>query len=711
VAYPIRYGFIGTGSEANSFDGTVGPTSEWNGGLDEVRIYSSALDGDAINLTKDLAGEVSSIDSITEVINGDVMSVYEVSWTDSEINSDINMSIIDTWSFYRSLNSWKVSRTYRWSEHIFPGYENQFAAWNTFNWDTYDPQLLTQDWYFYDDQMHEGHSNVDFTPENYTVLHDFDGDNYYTALGLFITDKRVDTSGDISEIKWKINIDETNDIINFVPGNETDLDTGGTLPQHTLSVDYWSYIRNDVDSYGSAANAKDYFDNYYQSLTTDPIITPDQEESLFFNFEVNVYDHDGNNVPGVNVTLLNYTLPYSTEYVDSDLSNDYGNVTFYGIPANNYTVNLTYAPNGYSKVLSLGEYNLTINHTETTYLNTKMVSYLVNMTSLVLHFASTNDDPLVGAVISFNENSTGTDKVIGPEYTDVNGNVTLRWENFTVATEINFTCYFLGNDRLFSITGGAPFDPNASVTMTSLSYHTANVSIDDFETFIALADESPVDAYNQTFWRQSLEYNITYSYELNSSVLPISGADVSYTIQSRDTIIDEGNFGNTDGAGFANCTFDYVDYESILKAGTGYTLRITASKDGYTTMVGVTNIEFTNLNTSITLDGAPLSIDWKQNLTLSVFYNDEFTDLPIDGASVSYVDFNHPEINGVLSPDVSKGAGWYKIELNSSETFNEIGIINLEIIASLQNYETKTYKYNFTITAIGTSLTLEDLEL
>ncbi len=704
--YPARYGFIGTGSEANSFDGAVGPASEWNGGLDEFRIYSKALNSEDINLSMSLPGRMSSISSITEVIQGDVLSVYDVIWDDTLINASITMTVQDTWWFYRSLNAWKVNRTYFWNQHVHPGNENRFAAWNTyFNWDTYDGQLVTQDWYFYDDQMHEGHSNVDFTPENYTVLHDFDGNNYYTALGLFITDKRVNYAGTFSELKWKINLDETNDIINFVPGNETDLDTAGGGSQYSFTVDYWSYIRNDVDSYTVAANAKDYFDDYYESLITELIITPGEEESLFFNFEINVYDHDGNDVPGVNITLSNVTI----ENIASDLTNGDGNVTFYGIPGDTYTVNLTYAPYGDSNIILLGEHEVIINHTETTYLNTKMVSFLVNMTSLVLHFESITEDYLVGALIKFEENSTGTYEYFGSEITDYDGNVTLRWTNFTAdQTQINFTCEFLGDNRFISSDGGSNYYSDLQMNMESISYHNITAQLYDFNTTMTLTDLSPVDWKDDenntyTIWGQNLVYNVTYSY--NDSI-PIEGATVSYLIQSRDEIIGEGNFLDTNSSGFSYNVLDYVFEGFDLRAGIGYTLRVSVSKPGFTPLVGISNIQLSDINATLTPNaGMPTSIEWRENLTLSVFYNDTFNDDPIVGALVSYVDLSHPEINGILT---SEGNGWYSIELNSSDTFNEIGITNLKITASLQNYETKIYDFNFDISAITTSLNLED---
>ncbi len=50
-----RYGFLGVGSEATTFNGNKGPTNYFNGDMDDVRIYNIALDNDEI---KQLLGVV-----------------------------------------------------------------------------------------------------------------------------------------------------------------------------------------------------------------------------------------------------------------------------------------------------------------------------------------------------------------------------------------------------------------------------------------------------------------------------------------------------------------------------------------------------------------------------------------------------------------------------------------------------------------------------
>lgn len=50
----VRYGFIGVGSEADTFDGDKGPTIYFNGTIDELRIYHRALSEEEIELLYEL---------------------------------------------------------------------------------------------------------------------------------------------------------------------------------------------------------------------------------------------------------------------------------------------------------------------------------------------------------------------------------------------------------------------------------------------------------------------------------------------------------------------------------------------------------------------------------------------------------------------------------------------------------------------------------
>ncbi|MHA1727400.1 MAG: LamG-like jellyroll fold domain-containing protein, partial [Promethearchaeota archaeon] len=393
---PQCYGFIGTGSEASDFDGSVGPTSEWEGGLDEIRIYNNTLTQNEIQQAMNNIEDTTTIyeGSVEEVTSGDVLSIYNLEW-DAVMFSDTNkMTVTDTFWFYRSLNIWKVNRTYKWNFHIMEP-NNKFGAWNTlYNWDPYDDNLLHEDYYYYDNNMHEGHFNVDFTIENYTVLLDFDGTEHSTAVGLFISEKsKGATQVDFSELKWKIDVNDPNNIINFVPGNQTDLDNKDGVPaDYTITVEFWEYIQNNFGDYQTttASAANTHFNNMYQSLLSPLNITYKDEETCFFNLEVHIIDHDGNSVPSVNVSLNNVTNSGDyDEFVNDTLSDSNGNATFTQLPDNNYTVCLNYTH--YDSTLWLGDHTFELNQTTITYLNTKAVTYTVNLTSLVLKFQSNNN--------------------------------------------------------------------------------------------------------------------------------------------------------------------------------------------------------------------------------------------------------------------------------------------------------------------------------
>ncbi|MHA1746644.1 MAG: LamG-like jellyroll fold domain-containing protein, partial [Promethearchaeota archaeon] len=703
-----RYGFIGTGSEASSFDGSVGPNNEWVGELDEVRIYSTALPIEEVNLAKE-TGVLTDIYQVSQNVDGSVMSQYSINWNYIAHEDGEEMNINDTMTFYRQMNAYKVTRDFTWTTHLNEGDKNNdFAAWNTlYSWNPNDPDKNVEDYYFYDNQMFEGHDNVDFTPENYTVLYDYDGDNYLTALGLYITDISLGFPGgsSISEMKWKVDIDFADNIINFVPGNETDLNLPPTGPEYYLRMEFWQFIQNDYVA-ASPAAAGSYFENYYQTLITPLEIVSYEEQSLFFIFDVNVVDIDGNDVPGVNTTLL-----YSNNtIITSSLTDSNGNVTYSGLEAGDYRVNLTYAPAGYANSLPLGIFDYTINFTETTYLNTKAVSILVEMTSLELHFEETQSESnIVGAEIIFRKNVSDVFFEIGSEFTDENGNVTLRWANVSSAVSlVAFECNFLDAARYISIDNGSTgFDKyNISVAMETRTHYVVDAQIGDFETFMNMTDLSPENVY----WGENFTYNIHYSYDLEASTFNISDADVSYVIQYRSDIIYEGLFANTDSEGNSYNEMDYNNTEIPLESGIEYTFRVTVSKSGFTPLTNISNLYIYPINTTLTphVIGNPDSVMWNEVVSLSVFYNDTYYDTEIDDADVSFTTILHPEITGVFSPD---GGGWYSIDLNSSEVFGEIGVFTLEISASKANYATNTTTHVLTVEAIATTLALEDSTL
>ncbi|MHA1618168.1 MAG: LamG domain-containing protein, partial [Promethearchaeota archaeon] len=258
-----RYGFFGTGSEASSFDGAAAPANYFEGKMDEIRVYNDALDEDRIDAAS-TPNQLGYINAITEVKNGPVLAIYDVEWYPIEFNGGL-MDVVDSWYFYRSLNMWKVSRTYSFNYVI--NEPTNFGAFHTlFNWDTNDPDISKEDYYFYDGQSHESHDDLTFTPNNYTVVYDYDGDYRYNALGLFITNisESYPLNG-FSDVEWRVDTDDVAETVNFVPGNYTNLinlDLGDNI-----TIEFWEFLRTDYVATPGAANT--YFENVYTALSQE----------------------------------------------------------------------------------------------------------------------------------------------------------------------------------------------------------------------------------------------------------------------------------------------------------------------------------------------------------------------------------------------------------------------------------------------------------
>ena len=716
TSYPARYGFIGTGSEASSFDGSMGPANEWFGLMDEMRIYSAALSLDEVNLAKE-SGVQTDVNTITAEIEGEVLSQYSVDWNPLEYETGKYLDVNDTMTFYRSMNAMKVTRDYYFDSLIAPSQNNTaFAAWNSlYSWDSNDLDLNQEDYYYYDNQMFEGHDNVDFSPENYTVLFDYDGDTYFTALGLFISDIELGypSGSSISELKWKIDVNTGENSINFVPGNETDLDLP-TGSNYYLRIEFWEFILNDYsaggyDVAGSPNYAQTYFDNYYQSLITPLEIETKTEESLFFIVDLNVFDIDNNNIPNVNASLL-----YSNgTYISSSLTNSFGNTSFAELGEEDYVLNLTYSPSGYSDLVELGEFSFTLNNTETTYLNTRVISQQVNMTSITVHFESNLEGTdLVGAEIEFQEFPGGS--IVGSEFTDENGNVTLHWRNMTSGNSlIQFSCNFLGDPTRPIKNETGAFADYVEEELEFYSYANIAVQIGDFETIMNMTDLT--ESYT---WGENLAYNISYSFNESSTISPIPDADVSYLIQYRNDIIHEGMFNDTDVDGISLVSFDYETLGIPLESGIEYTFRVSVSKAGYTSITNISNILISDINTTLIMDiDNPHTAEWNELVNISVFFNDTYYDDPIvdemapNNVEITYTDLLDSSITGIFVPDLSKTDGWYVTEINTSIVFGEIGDYTLEIVASKLNYETQSTTYLLDIEAISTSLIVEDADI
>ncbi len=690
-----RYGFFGTGSEASSFDGAAAPASYFEGKIDEIRVYNNFLDAERIDTAK-IPNQLGYINTITEVKNGPVLAIYDVEWYPIDFNGGL-MDVVDSWYFYRSLNMWKVSRTYSF-DYVIDEPTN-FGAFHTlFNWDTNDPDISEEDYYFYDGQSYEGHDDLTFTPNNYTVVYDYDGDNRYNALGLFITNISESYSyNGFSDVEWRVDADEVAETVNFVPGNYTNLinlELGDNI-----TVEFWEFLRTDYVATPGAANT--YFNNIYTALSQETTTVIQEQEFLLFNLEVNVEDIDSLLMQNVNVSLYNYTGGGTPNLLQTELTDENGEVTFTFLPADDYTVNFTYSQFDTASSMYLGYRNVTLNQTEMDYQNVKTLTFYPNTTNLELHLMTPGGQKIVGAMVEFYQNSTGSYEFIGNMSSNNDGNVTLNWFNFTNSQpQIRFRVYLFDGFKLINYTG----DPteNISVSNIAQSFYDVDVQIADFETSLNLTDLTPTYVF-----LQPLMYNVSYTYNISNEIKPIYDAEVTYQILREKTVLYNGIFTDTNAEGNSVNTIDYDALGYELETNVQYKLSVTASKAGYRTLTEIIYVQLLDIPTTFaeTTGQVDISLYWDENLSISFLYNDTFYDNVIENASVTFEESGDPSINGILRDD---GLGWYTLEINTSEIFPDTGIFNLEFSASQTNYTNQFLDFQVTVLEHTTLFTTLD---
>ncbi len=643
---------------------------------------------------------------IEEEMNGPVFAQYSYQWADSE-----DMKAWDNVTFYQSMNMFKVERKfwfYDW--RTTNPRNNSFAALNTFYSGSYFDE------YIYDGQtMATGLSNTGFQASNYTIIRDRSGDNYLTSLGVFITQLSKGYSGfTFSSLRWKVTYKDG--IVNFLPGNWTDLDNlNSWLYQEEnydryVTVTFWEYLDESVGTANTDATV--IIDSVYQGLM-NPLnveVYRNQNESLFFNFDVQVRDVDGNYPANVNVTLVNATdgtgwdTTWNQVANQSQLTDANGVAHFVRMTQGNYTVNLTYAAYGHAVVpisqYEWGQGNVT--------LNTSQLVYYTNipLTKLILTFRQFDSEitqykgMIVGGNVTFYTNRSSSLEKIGSLNTDVNGRVEFYWRSYAESeANTTFEIDFLGGIKKISYNESIianDFQDNITLPMTLINSHSIGVKIGDFSTRLMILSTS-LD--NTMSYGEMLTVTVNYSYTvIEEGNKPISGASVIYRLSSSARGIFNISSFEEIGNGVYNFTFASNASWLDLHSGISYTMSITATKDGFTPNANSTTIVLKNITTQVLAIQNSFQIYWNENFTASFEYRDTFYGKTIEGATLRYQVATRPDIQGDL---VEVSPGQYNFTLNST-TFTYASTYILTITASRDNYHTNTTIIDLRIQEIKT---------
>jgi hypothetical protein len=630
------------------------------------------------------------IQSISEVENGPVFSQYDITWEDSE-----DMKIFDRITIFNDYNLWRSERTLWWADEQV---NTSFSMLNTL----YDNTNDVFDDYFYDTTWTEsGMNNPTFTAENYSVIWDSSASKNLMSLGVYITKiEKGNAFIELNLFKWASNYDSSEKIVNFKPGNQTDLDNKGSHiwpgdSDYNIKFTFWEFLDDNIGSTpNNYQDANESIAGIYNSLKNPLIETKDGEESSFFDLMVNVTDHDGLQVEEVKVYLYNSTL----DAISNQFTDIKGSTLFQRLPKDNYTLNFTFSD-------SFGEFNVRTNYQVNLNETKSILVDNLNLTSLNLNLEQLISpyDPIQGADVEFwYKNSTGDlEYRINTIESLSDGSVLFVWKNISQSeANISVRVFLLGQYRLInnSITS-----LSNSLNYTFYSRRTDNISvqIDPYTTGIDLIDPTTTPV-NDKYKGEDIDITIRYWYESGSIVTNISDAIVSYNIKNTMTglVVLSGIF-NDDiiPVGFYNYSLD--TNSASLVAGIPYQMIITADKSGYTLQSISVSFTLKEIWTNLTSVVNDITVSWDENLNFRVYYNDTIHGIGLDGSTISYSILG--KTSGSFTEDLLN-VGWYDLVLNTA-AFTSVGSYVMSVTAIKQNYRFQEIFININITQISTELT------
>ena len=691
---------------------TIGSTDHINvyfdGIIDEVALYNVALTNQDVENYK-YGSETSTIESINELINGEVFSRYEVNWTES-----FDMHISDICTFYYDYNLWNVNRTI-FFDNEFNGEEttSQMVALNTY----YDLSGVTQSedfYYIYDGNFVSGLINDGFTVENYTIIHDPVHLTTKNTLGVFVADYHPsgDAFSEVSYLEGTVYYDSGTDIVSYNPGSINDFKNNAN-PNNKLHIEFWEYIDHiNHTTYTpkiDEVEMEQFFDDMYSSLKTPVNLYIYEKDSKFYNLRVNVTDIDDNLVPNAKITLINQTdIGMSwIQYTDEN-----GVATFTRLNNGSYIVNATYEMYNQPPLLITTPQFIDLNEGTVDPTGLRKISFTnVQLTSLNLtldRFNSTADYKgiLNGAKVSFLLDDGNGATLIGSENSDNNGEVVFRWSNFTNPSDGNVTF----NIEWFETVPqsvSAPGDLDGNILTATYYFYQATSAVVNvtfgptFETEISFTN-IPTET---EMLGDLLHFQVSYTQIENETfVTPLTGADVTYEVKIGAQIINSPVLSFLEiGSGFYNLTIDTTnpvepggdDWLSSVS----YTIEVTASKSGYISQTDSVSFTLQDRTSSLVADDASITAYWNELLAVEVVYTDisfGATDT-IDGATVQFAAIGVPAVVGTLTPYGTGGR--YRLEIQTTD-FPSSGTYTIQITANKQNYQEKSIFIEATIFAI-----------
>jgi len=660
-------------------------------------------------------GEIESI-SLEE--EGPVFSQFRITWEDSG-----TMKSWDTVSFYAENYMYKTERTFWFKEEINTTNGNNWTITNTIYPDTTTTGLDV----FVEDgtSVPRPLTSDEFNAEKYVFVYDDDGNKRYIAQGIFITDfylgneymtiSSINTTAIYSSNQPKI-----------IPGYQTDYDNAGprtgnwpTEGDYNLTVEYWEMAKENMGRGSDSINQE--LTKYYNSVKNPLEWSNGSAESLFFNFDVQLYDTDGNGAPGVNVTLYNTTADWSGVHYGTNAINSFeplslksdnsGHISFANLKENNLTCVVSYQT--YDKpAYNLTTFNVTMDTTQS------HTVYNLNLTQIILklHSLANPEEVIIGANVSLYWNNTDGAMddyggYVGYEASDGNGEVHFYYLNSSEAQgNYSIRVYSFGEFRNINYTYVDGSDLKDTINFTAASYTSKNVSVQmaAYSSNLNRTVNNLADSYGNLVdthsWGENLEIIANYTFGIESgSSMPIEDASLTYSILDNELhqIVKSGVFIElaTQG-GYYNLTFNSSD----LDTNRLYILDIYAEKGGFQPGLSSVLIKLKDISTELNINIDETEPDWRDEFTIQVYYNDTLNNRPIENAMVTV------SSGSLLETMDDDGGGYYSITLNTTQ-FSHSGLFTLSIQAELNYFSICLEQRDITIKPVSTSLTQEETSI
>jgi hypothetical protein len=635
----------------------------------------------------------TKISTLTTLESGPIYSKYQVTWSDTA-----DMKSWDIVTVYSgNTNAWKCERTFWWGNIRSSPTNSSFGILNTLFKSPSSPASTAFDNYLYPPNSIALLTSGNIMSNNYTIIRD--NDSPTKALGIYISDVTTGPGISLTSLNWATNYTSTNKIVNMLPGNQTNLNKpysfssyDATNAKYNVTVTFWEYLNRTTDF--------TLLNNTYLAFKSPLTAIKGVVQHIFFDLDMHFIDHDGFDIKGVTITLINATDGTGWDFEKPvpviDNTNDEGDVHFSRLKGANYTVNVTYVAYGHSPLL-LETFNITLDESKS------LPTIALGLTTLAINLQKydapmpESPQPIVNANVSFYEGNDiiNPSDYVGSIFSDAFGFVSFVWLNqSSIITNYSFKVEFLGNRQNINVTIGIKeFITLPLENFTSLD---VTVHVGDFSTFLNIETGSTMES---NFYRDIFLVNVSYWYNLGGTDNEIGAATVTYTLRRSTIVIDQGTFTPSGPAGYYYNNFNTAALGML--AGQSYTLSIAAERSGYTRADNTTFISLLYLPMDLTPDESVIEINWLENITFGIYLNDTHYDNPISDATVTYEIAQIPSIHGNLIRDIFREEGWYNLTLNSTE-FPNYGSYTLSVRATRTNYADITEPISIAIRQIRT---------